>query len=362
MASISLREITKVYGKNIVAVKNLDLEIRDEEFIVLVGPSGCGKSTLLRMIAGLEEISSGELLIDGVRNNETAPGDRDIAMVFQSYALYPHMTAYQNMAFGLVNRKVPKERIDELIRSAAEMLDIEELLSRKPREMSGGQRQRVALGRALVREPAVFLLDEPLSNLDAKLRSSMRAEIIKLHNKLRTTFVYVTHDQTEAMTMGDRIVVMKDGVIQQVGTAKEVYHSPANQFVACFIGTPQMNILDAVVRIEDGTAFITPAGAPEVKLCRSLGRPYLADGQRVTLGVRPEHVVPDESGALSGEVEVVETLGNESFLYLDFLSRPLTLRINGEAEAVRGSRLSFSLDEPHIHLFDPVSQLALPRE
>lgn len=252
MASILLHDITKVYGKSFEAIKELNLEVQNQEFLVLVGPSGCGKSTLLRMIAGLEDITSGELYIGDQMVNETPPGDRDIAMVFQSYALYPHMTTYENMAFGLRNRKTPKTEIERRVLEAAKILEIENLLNRKPKAMSGGQRQRVALGRAMVREPAVFLLDEPLSNLDAKLRNSMRTEIIKLHKRLNTTFVYVTHDQTEAMTMGDRIVVMKDGRIQQVGTPRELYDHPCNQFVAGFIGTPQMNFMEVILRENQG--------------------------------------------------------------------------------------------------------------
>ncbi|MEG2653091.1 MAG: sn-glycerol-3-phosphate ABC transporter ATP-binding protein UgpC, partial [Ruthenibacterium sp.] len=254
MASISLKGIYKIYPGDVTAVSDFNLEIEDKEFIILVGPSGCGKSTTLRMIAGLEEISKGELYIGERLVNDVPPKDRDIAMVFQNYALYPHMTVYKNMAFGLELRKTPKDEIDKRVREAARVLDIEHLLDRKPKALSGGQRQRVALGRAMVRDPAVFLLDEPLSNLDAKLRTSMRTEIIKLHQKLGTTFVYVTHDQTEAMTMGDRIVVMKDGLIQQVDTPQNLYDYPCNMFVAGFIGSPQMNLLDATL-VKDGAKY-----------------------------------------------------------------------------------------------------------
>lgn len=353
MASITLEKIKKIYGKDVEAVKNLSLEIFDKEFLVLVGPSGCGKSTLLRMIAGLEEISAGELKINGIRNNETAPGDRDIAMVFQSYALYPHMTAYQNMAFGLKNRKISKTEIERRVNEAAQMLDITDLLSRKPKAMSGGQRQRVALGRALVREPEVFLLDEPLSNLDAKLRSSMRTEIIKLHEKLQTTFVYVTHDQTEAMTMGERIVVMKDGIIQQVGPAREIYSRPANLFVACFIGTPQMNLFDVIVVEEQEGRFLVSEKNPKIKLCR-LPEQYshISNGERLILGIRPEHIVLSDQQDLNGEVDVVENLGSESYLHINFLEQQITLKVSGEIVIPLKSNVSFIFRETHIHLFD----------
>ena len=258
MASISLQHIYKIYPGDVTAVKDFNLEIADKEFIILVGPSGCGKSTTLRMIAGLEEISKGELYIGDRLVNDVPPKDRDIAMVFQNYALYPHMTVYKNMAFGLELRKTPKDEIDKRVREAAKVLDIDHLLDRKPKALSGGQRQRVALGRAMVRNPAVFLLDEPLSNLDAKLRTSMRTEIIKLHQKLATTFIYVTHDQTEAMTMGDRIVVMKDGIVQQVDTPQNLYDFPCNMFVAGFIGSPQMNLLDATLHTVSYTHLTLP--------------------------------------------------------------------------------------------------------
>ena len=297
MASISLEHIKKVYPGNVEVISDLNLEIRDKEFIILVGPSGCGKSTTLRMIAGLEEISGGKLRIGDRVVNDVAPKDRDIAMVFQSYALYPHMTVYKNMAFALTLRKVPKDEIDRKVHEAAKLLDIEHLLNRKPKALSGGQRQRVALGRAMVRNPAVFLLDEPLSNLDAKLRTQMRTEISKLHKKLGTTFVYVTHDQTEAMTMGDRIVVMKDGVMQQFDTPQNLYSSPCNLFVAGFIGSPQMNFIDAVVSREgDGYAvefcgFRIPL--PLGKTMNADMAPYV--GKTVILGVRPEDFHVEEA-------------------------------------------------------------------
>ena len=295
MASISLKGIYKIYPGDVTAVSDFNLEIEDKEFIILVGPSGCGKSTTLRMIAGLEEISKGELYIGDRLVNDVPPKDRDIAMVFQNYALYPHMTVYKNMAFGLELRKTPKDEIDKRVREAARVLDIEHLLDRKPKALSGGQRQRVALGRAMVRNPAVFLLDEPLSNLDAKLRTSMRTEIIKLHQKLGTTFIYVTHDQTEAMTMGDRIVVMKDGLIQQVDTPQNLYDYPCNMFVGGFIGSPQMNFLDATLVKEGSNYYVDLGGdklliAPE-KVTSALDA-YV--GKAIKAGIRPEDIKDDE--------------------------------------------------------------------
>ena len=295
MASISLRHIYKIYPGDVTAVKDFNLEIADKEFIILVGPSGCGKSTTLRMIAGLEEISKGELYIGDRLVNDVAPKDRDIAMVFQNYALYPHMTVYKNMAFGLELRKVDKAEIDKRVREAARVLDIEHLLDRKPKALSGGQRQRVALGRAMVRNPAVFLLDEPLSNLDAKLRTSMRTEIIKLHQKLATTFIYVTHDQTEAMTMGDRIVVMKDGIVQQVDTPQNLYDFPINMFVAGFIGSPQMNFLDATLN-KDGNGYYLDLSGDRIDLPKEKTADGKLDayvGKKVKAGVRPEDIKDD---------------------------------------------------------------------
>ena len=297
MAGITLKNIVKTYDNKVTVIPGLDLEIRDKEFIILVGPSGCGKSTTLRMIAGLEEITAGELYIGEKKVNNVAPKDRDIAMVFQNYALYPHMTVYKNMAFGLMLRKTPRTEIDRKVHEAAQTLGIEEYLNRKPRALSGGQRQRVALGRAMVRNPSVFLLDEPLSNLDAKLRTQMRTEIIRLHKQLETTFVYVTHDQTEAMTMADRIVVMKDGIIQQVDTPQALYHSPKNLFVAGFIGSPQMNFIDADVIPEGGEVFLhfgecrirVPAALASHAPLREYG------GKQVTLGLRPEDLHTEDS-------------------------------------------------------------------
>ncbi len=305
----------QITDRGVVAVQQFNLDIADQEFIVLVGPSGCGKSTTLRMVAGLEEISEGELLIDGKVMNDVAPKDRDIAMVFQSYALYPHMTVYENMAFSLKLKKVPKDEIDRKVKEAAEILDITQYLDRKPKALSGGQRQRVAIGRAIVREPKVLLMDEPLSNLDAKLRNQMRAEIIKLRQKINTTFIYVTHDQTEAMTLGDRIVIMKDGFIQQIGTPQEVFDHPANLFVAGFIGMPQMNFFDARLLCEGGKYFVSVGGC-KVELSgdkqKNLAEKKVS-AQAMTLGVRPSHMVlaKQPGNTLAAKVEVSEMMGSE---------------------------------------------------
>ena len=304
-------------SEGVVAVQDFNLEIADKEFIVLVGPSGCGKSTTLRMVAGLEDISSGELYIDGKLMNDVAPKDRDIAMVFQNYALYPHMTVYDNMAFSLNLRKMPKAEIDKKVREAAEILDITQYLNRKPKELSGGQRQRVAIGRAIVRDPAVFLMDEPLSNLDAKLRNQMRAEIIKLRKRIDTTFIYVTHDQTEAMTLGDRIVIMRDGYIMQIGTPQEVFNNPRNLFVAGFIGTPQMNFFDAHLSVENGQ-YVVSLGGLKVALDEEKQARLKAKGvkeQDVTLGIRPEHTTISDSG-IPATVDVSEMMGSSIHLHV----------------------------------------------
>ena len=314
MATVSLKNVKKIYDNKVTAVHDFNLEIADKEFIVLVGPSGCGKSTTLRMIAGLEDISEGDLLIGGKRMNDVEPKDRDIAMVFQSYALYPHMTVYENMAFALKLRKVPKEEIDKKVREAAEILDITQYLDRKPKALSGGQRQRVAIGRAIVRDPQVFLMDEPLSNLDAKLRNQMRAEIIKLRQRINTTFIYVTHDQTEAMTLGDRIVIMKDGFIQQIGTPQEVFDQPANLFVAGFIGSPQMNFFDGELEKKDGkyqlkvgeATVVLGGKAQELLTGKGVGE------RKVTVGIRPEHIRLQAGRAengLTGTLRYVEDYG-----------------------------------------------------
>ena len=317
MASISCRHVKKVYPGNVTAVPDFNLEIADKEFIVFVGPSGCGKSTTLRMIAGLEEISGGEMYIGDRLINDVPPKDRDIAMVFQNYALYPHMTVYDNMAFSLKLKKTPKDEIDRRVKEAAEILDITQYLDRKPKALSGGQRQRVAIGRAIVRDPSVFLMDEPLSNLDAKLRNQMRAEIIKLRQRIDTTFVYVTHDQTEAMTLGDRIVIMKDGFIQQIGTPQEVFDHPSNLFVAGFIGTPQMNFFDARLSKVNGK-YAVSAGGITVELSEDkqerLNAKNVAE-QDVTLGVRPDHIMLCADG-IKGHVEVSELMGSSVHLHI----------------------------------------------
>ena len=309
----------QITDEGVVAVQQFSLDIKDKEFIVLVGPSGCGKSTTLRMVAGLEEISGGELIIDGKVMNDVAPKDRDIAMVFQNYALYPHMTVYENMAFSLKLRHTPKDEIDRKVREAAEILDITQYLDRKPKALSGGQRQRVAIGRAIVRAPKVMLMDEPLSNLDAKLRNEMRAEIIKLRQRIDTTFMYVTHDQTEAMTLGDRIVIMKDGYIQQIGTPQEVFNHPANLFVAGFIGMPVMNFFDAELEEQNGKYFVKLANykvelsADKEARLRSKG----VKSQTVTLGVRPDHTDVTKEGGVEGRVEVSEMMGSSVHLHVN---------------------------------------------
>ena len=371
MASVSLREIYKKYAGGVIAVSDFNIEIKDKEFIILVGPSGCGKSTTLRMIAGLEEISEGELYIGDRLVNDIAPKDRDIAMVFQNYALYPHMTVFENMAFGLKLRKVPKDEIARKVEEAARILDIAHLLDRKPKALSGGQRQRVALGRAIVREPQVFLLDEPLSNLDAKLRAQMRTEISKLHKKLGTTFIYVTHDQTEAMTMGDRIVVMKDGYIQQIDTPTNLYNSPVNQFVAGFIGSPQMNFIDATLLKANGKYIVefgsedtkTSKGVkytieiPDAKVDEELLEPLV--DQEVVLGVRPESLHDEEmfissatTGVVNATVEVTEMMGAETYLYLTCEGIPLTARVSPRSTARPQDEIKIAIDPNRIHLFD----------
>lgn len=361
MASLSLRHIYKVYQGNVTAVRDFCLDIEDKEFIVFVGPSGCGKSTTLRMIAGLEEISQGELYIGDKLVNDVAPKDRDIAMVFQNYALYPHMSVYDNMAFGLKLRKVPKAEIDKKVKEAAKILDIEHLLDRKPKALSGGQRQRVALGRAIVREPKVFLMDEPLSNLDAKLRVQMRTEISKLHKKLQTTFIYVTHDQTEAMTMGTRIVVMKDGVIQQVDTPQYIYDHPANIFVAGFIGSPQMNFIDAKVEEVNGNIVLV-FGEDRITLPADKGAVIKKEGyvgKEVIMGIRPENIDDSEefiakhpNSVMTAAVEVTELMGAETYIYLAKGKANITARVNGSSKAKAGDKLKVALDETKVHVFD----------
>lgn len=365
MADLSLRNIRKVYDGGVVAVQDFNLEIKDQEFIVFVGPSGCGKSTTLRMIAGLEEISDGELYIDGNLVNDVAPKDRDIAMVFQNYALYPHMTVYENMAFALKLRKAPKQEIDEKVRAAAEILGITDLLKRKPKALSGGQRQRVAIGRAIVREPKVFLMDEPLSNLDAKLRNQMRAEIIKLRQRINTTFIYVTHDQTEAMTLGDRIVIMKGGFVQQIGTPQEVFDHPANLFVAGFIGTPQMNFFEnAELVLENGVYYVNVCGT-KVELSKDKQEALKEKGvpaQTVTVGVRPEHLVLKATAGedtVTATVDVCEMMGSTLHLHVLVGEQPVVLVVASHSlpeEKRFGYRFGDTLDSGFnpatLHLFD----------
>ena len=361
MASLSLQHIGKKYPNGFEAVKDFNLEIEDKEFIIFVGPSGCGKSTTLRMVAGLEEISSGTLKIGDKVMNDVEPKDRDIAMVFQNYALYPHMTVYDNMAFGLKLRKVPKDEIDKAVREAARILDLEKLLDRKPKALSGGQRQRVAMGRAIVRNPKVFLMDEPLSNLDAKLRVQMRIEISKIHQRLGATIIYVTHDQTEAMTLGTRIVVMKDGVVQQVDTPQNLYQKPGNLFVAGFMGSPQMNFLDAVIK-ERGGDIIASVGeydlavpADKAKALKDGG--YI--GKTVILGIRPENVADTASGAISSTVKVYELLGAEVFLYFDVNGTQVTARVDPRTTARTGDAIKVDFEMEKAHFFDKETELTI---
>ena len=368
MANLSLKDVCKVYPNGFEAVKDFNLEIADQEFIIFVGPSGCGKSTTLRMIAGLEDISSGELRIGEKLVNDVEPKDRDIAMVFQSYALYPHMTVYDNMAFGLKLRKVPKEEIDKMVKEAAKILDLTPLLDRKPRALSGGQRQRVAMGRAIVRNPKVVLMDEPLSNLDAKLRVQMRIEIAKLHQRLGTTIIYVTHDQTEAMTLGTRIVVMKDGIIQQVDTPQNLYEKPQNLFVAGFMGSPQMNFLDAIVEVVDDTAVLKVAGhfipLPPAKSKKLIEGGY--NGKTVTFGIRPEDVYDSEmmveaspQSTFEATVKVYELLGAEVYLYFDLDEFQMTARVDPRTTARPGDVVKFAIDVEKIHIFDKETELVI---
>lgn len=362
MAKVSLKNITKIYDNGFQAVKGIDLEIKDKEFMILVGPSGCGKTTTLRMIAGLEEISKGEMSIGDVVVNNVAPKDRNIAMVFQNYALYPHMSVYDNMAFGLKLQKTPKEEIKERIEKTAKILDIEQLLTRKPKQLSGGQRQRVALGRAIVRKPEVFLMDEPLSNLDAKLRVQMRAELIKLHNDLQTTFVYVTHDQTEAMTMGSRICVMNDGIIQQVAEPKVIYNHPANMFVASFIGAPQMNFLQGtltekagkiVAQIDGFEVVLNDAASAKVKAGNYIGK-------EVVVGVRPEDIkIVGENEGLNVKVEVTELLGSDLNVYFSFKGRQYIAKADAHVELHFNQNIFVAFDMDKIHLFDKETEKSI---
>ena len=351
----------QITDKGVVAVQEFNLEIADKEFIVLVGPSGCGKSTTLRMVAGLEEITEGELWIDNKMVNDVAPKDRDIAMVFQNYALYPHMTVYDNMAFALKLRKTPKGEIDKKVKQAAEILEITEYLGRKPKALSGGQRQRVAIGRAIVRDPKVFLMDEPLSNLDAKLRNQMRAEIIKLRKRINTTFIYVTHDQTEAMTLGDRIVIMKDGFIQQIGTPQEVFNHPYNLFVAGFIGAPQMNFFDAKLLKKDNKYFVDLYGY-EVELSEEKQAALAANNvpaQEIVLGVRPEHITVEGDKGVEAEIDVHELMGSSVHLHLNTHGKDIIAVVStmdmteAEVAALKsGTMVKFDFGGHNCHVFN----------
>jgi multiple sugar transport system ATP-binding protein len=362
MADVKLRNISKIYEGNAKAVDNVNFEICDKEFVVLVGPSGCGKSTTLRMVAGLEEISEGEIYIDGKMINEVPPKDRDIAMVFQNYALYPHMTVFENMAFGLKIRKFSKNEIRERVEEASHILGIIDLLQRKPKQLSGGQRQRVALGRAIVRKPKVFLFDEPLSNLDAKLRVQMRTEISKLHKKLEATMIYVTHDQTEAMTMGDRIVVMKDGIINQINSPMDLYNYPTNKFVAGFVGSPAMNFISGRIERENGLVFISDKNQLKIELSEKYTTRLNTNiGDKVILGIRPESFnignhVNDTLTEINVELEVVEPMGNESYLYFSIDDNPFTAREITEKELKAKSKITLYINHNKLHFFSAATE------
>jgi multiple sugar transport system ATP-binding protein len=363
MAGITFKNVEKTYENGVTVIKDLNLEIKDKEFIVLVGPSGCGKSTTLRMIAGLEDVTAGDLLIGDRKVNDVAPKDRDIAMVFQSYALYPHKTVYKNMSFALELAKVPKDEIDRKVREAAKILELEEFLDRKPKALSGGQRQRVALGRAMVRNPSVFLLDEPLSNLDAKLRTEMRSQISALHKRLQTTFVYVTHDQTEAMTMGDRIVVMKKGVIHQIDTPQNLYNKPCNMFVAGFIGTPEMNFVDAAVeKTPDGYDLVF--GGSRAHMNREELEPYV--GKTVVLGIRPEHLLGDRASlaahpesVMKVHVNLAEMMGSEINVYSDYAGASWIAKVPSHLNVQTDDEVELTLDPERIHVFDKETEYVI---
>ena len=368
MASLSLTNVCKVYPNGFEAVKDFSLEVEDQEFIIFVGPSGCGKSTTLRMIAGLEEISSGELKIDGRVVNDVEPKDRDIAMVFQNYALYPHMTVFDNMAFGLKLRKVPKDEIKKKVEEAAKILDLEKLLDRKPKALSGGQRERVAMGRAIVRNPKVFLMDEPLSNLDAKLRVQMRSEIASLHNRLKATIIYVTHDQTEAMTLGTRIVVLKDGVIMQVDSPQKLYNEPNNLFVAGFIGSPQMNFIDAVCKVEGERVTLnfekTSVVLPPAKAKKLIDGGY--NGKTVVMGIRPEDIGDSQieieahkDAVFETDVTGYELLGSEVLLYFNVAGTAMTAKVDSRTTARMGDHIKLAIDPEKIHVFDKETELTI---
>lgn len=365
MASVTYRDVVKRYGDNLI-INNINIDVADGEFLVFVGPSGSGKSTCLRMLAGLEEISGGEILIGDRVVNNVAPKDRDVAMVFQSYALYPHMTVFENMAFGLRLRKTPKQIIDERVQEAAKSLGIDHLLDRRPRQLSGGQRQRVAVGRAIVREPSVFLLDEPLSNLDAKLRVEARSFISKLHQRLQTTFIYVTHDQVEAMTMGTRICVLSGGILQQIDTPFNLYHNPRNVFVAGFIGSPSMNFFDATLK-EDSSGVIVESETLRIIIPVEKATPYKGHvGKRVVLGIRPEDIHDSDfqppnitPAQIEANVEVVEQMGNEMILYLEDSGKNFIARVDPRTRARVGGRLGAVINIDNLHVFDAETEQSL---
>lgn len=369
MAKVEFRHVYKRYG-DLAVVSDLNIDVSDKEFLVFVGPSGCGKSTSLRMLAGLEEISEGEIVIGDRVVNNVAPKDRDVAMVFQSYALYPHMTVYDNMAFGLKLRKTPKQIIDQRVREAAKSLGIEHLLDRRPRQLSGGQRQRVAVGRAIVREPAVFLMDEPLSNLDAKLRVEARSFISKLHQRLETTFIYVTHDQVEAMTMGTRICVLNAGKLQQIDSPFNLYHNPANVFVAGFIGSPSMNFFDAKVLAGEGDALDIDTGVFKIKIPPAKAEPFRSHvGKEVIFGIRPEdihdmHFLPPgiTPAQIEASVEVVEQMGHEMILYLEEGGKNFIARTDPRTQAAVGHRLAITMNLDNMHIFDRQTEQSLAYE
>ncbi len=367
MAEVTLQNVTKVYDGGNIAVKDVNINVNDKEFVVLVGPSGCGKSTTLRMIAGLEEISEGELFIDGKKVNDVSPKDRDIAMVFQNYALYPHMTVYENMAFGLKLRKFDKKEIKERVTEAAKILELEDYLDRKPKALSGGQRQRVAVGRAIVRKPKVFLFDEPLSNLDAKLRVQMRTQISKLHQRLNATMIYVTHDQTEAMTMGDKIVVMKDGIIQQIDSPLNLYNNPVNKFVAGFIGSPAMNFVEGKIYNDNGVSFNSTGNGLSLKLNGSYLdklKPFV--NKNLWLGIRPEDIYDSSINSHGGNstrinvpLEVVEPMGNEIFLYFQIDNSQFVARVPAREMPLAGQSKELTLDTNKLHFFDAQTEKAI---
>lgn len=368
MASITLNHIVKTFDDGVTVIPDLNLEIKDKEFVIFVGPSGCGKSTTLRMIAGLEDISSGELIIGGKTVNNIPSKDRDIAMVFQSYALYPHMTVYKNMAFALKLRKEPKDVIDKKVRQAAKILELEPYLNRKPKALSGGQRQRVALGRAMVRNPCAFLLDEPLSNLDAKLRTQMRSQIALLHKRLETTFIYVTHDQTEAMTMADRIVVMKDGVVQQFDTPSNLYNHPCNMFVAGFIGTPQMNFIDATIitcsgelcaLVDDITVPLPLRMQENENVKKYVGKPIVYGIRCEDMHINSNYALENKQNEITLKADLAEMMGSEVYIYSSINDKEIIAKVRSDTNISSGDSVKLYIDTEKVHLFDPESELLI---